>query len=174
MEREIFKKVDEFTGKIYEKFWELYESGAFKEWEKELKKICSELPEKYSMAITMGLDITDSEREKTIMLESTGIACFSGHEPYKIEGSSSTPDTYIVKGNICKVPHNYCPGCWGEWDFKVMHPVCPECGIEMGKDVKLLLDTNVCPHCDEGNVSRSKPTCDQCGYKVDENIITWG
>ena len=70
----------------------------------------------------------------------------------------------MVNGNIKKVPHDFCPECWREWGFKLKNHCCPECGIEMGKDVKILLDTDNCPNCEEGNVTLNKPKCDEAGW----------
>ncbi|MEX0670350.1 MAG: hypothetical protein WD060_07840 [Pirellulales bacterium] len=39
---------------------------------------------------------------------------------------------------------------------------------------KVLLDSDVCPHCDEGRVTSENPTCDRCGYRVDPDMVSWG
>ena len=43
-----------------------------------------------------------------------------------------------------------------------------------GEDIKLLLDTDVCPHCEEGKVTMNSPVCNRCGYEVDPKKIVWG
>jgi hypothetical protein len=51
---------------------------------------------------------------------------------------------------------------------------CEHCGTTLGKDCKVLLDTDTCPHCEEGRVSMRAPVCDHCGYEVDLTMVTWG
>jgi hypothetical protein len=79
-----------------------------------------------------------------------------------------------VRGEIQVVPHDRCPRCYGVWDFKFKNPACPGCGATLGRDVKVLLDTEVCPPCEGGDVSMTDPACDKCGYRVDPDLVTWG
>jgi hypothetical protein len=44
----------------------------------------------------------------------------------------------------------------------------------MGREVKLLLDTDVCPFCEEGKVSLIAPVRDRCGQKIDHGTEIWG
>jgi len=83
---------------------------------------------------------------------SRGINTTGGKEPYQISGDSSI-HRYVVNGEICQIPHDYCPHCWGEWDFKLKNQVCSTCGYILGEQIKLLLDSDICPNCDEGKVS---------------------
>ena len=173
MEPEQFEKLDRLSDEAYDKFKEWYGKGFFKDLEEKLGQIGSFLKENYSVSLNLELDIFDSEREKTLTLMKTGIACIGGEKPYRAD-SGSTVHTYLVDGKIRKIPHDYCPSCWGEWDFKLRYPACPECGMELGKDVQLLLDTDVCPNCEKGKVSRSHPKCSECGYLVNTDMIHWG
>ena len=174
MEKEKFDKLDKLSGDVYAKFEDLYKKGAFTDLEAKIAKICSDLSENYSVFFNIGLDVFDSTKEKEITLGKCGICCFGGKKPYKATGGSATIHTYIVNGKIEKVPHDYCPNCWGGWGFKLMHTTCPECGVVMGKEIKILLDTSVCPSCEKGTLSRAKPQCDKCGYVIDTNVIHWG
>lgn len=174
MEKELFEKVDKLADQIADKFDELDKKGIFSDIENKMNEICAKLPEKYSMAFRFMLHFSDNEKEKDIQIMDVGIGVFGHNKPYRITGGSSTPHTYIVGGNIRKVPHDYCPACWGSWDFKLDKPICPSCGVSLGKEVKLLLDTDICPHCEKGKVSRKNPKCDMCGYKVDGVMVHWG
>jgi hypothetical protein len=87
---------------------------------------------------------------------------------------SIVPRLRMVNGEIQVVPHDHGPRCWEQWDFKFENRTCPHCGTTLGQDCKVLLDSDVCPHCDEGSVSMTKPVCDKCGYKVDMNLVAWG
>lgn len=174
MEKEIFDKFDKLGEKIHDKFEELDKKGVFSDIEKEMNKICSKLPEKYSCSFRFVLDVGDSEKEASLPIWEVGIGVFGQNKPYRITGGASTIHTYVINGNIRKLPHDYCPGCWNRWDFKLQNTSCPSCGILMGKEVKILLDTDICPHCEKGKISRKTPKCDKCGYEVDGTMVHWG
>ena len=103
----------------------------------------------------------------------TGLNCQKNQEPYQYHGDS-TPQKYYVNGEMCIVPHDYCPNCWGTWDFKFKDGVCPNCRCELGKEVKYLLDDDVCPWCRQGKVTVEHPVCDQCNFEVDPQRVVWG
>lgn len=63
---------------------------------------------------------------------------------------------------------------WELWDFKFIHRSCEHCDAELGKNVKVLLDTDVCPQCERGTVTAVVPRCSECGFQVDSTILTWG
>ena len=102
-----------------------------------------------------------------------GLSTSEGKPPFKIYGDS-TPQKYVVNGEIQVVPHDRCPHCYGVWDFKLNHLSCTECGATMGQEVKLLLDTDVCPFCEEGKVSLTAPVCEKCGHQIDPSVVVWG
>ncbi|MFT5324513.1 MAG: hypothetical protein ACI8P0_002375, partial [Planctomycetaceae bacterium] len=62
----------------------------------------------------------------------------------------------------------------GRWDFKSKFPTCESCGSEMGKDVRLLLDTDCCPNCEKGTLTASQPQCTECGFSVNPDHVVWG
>lgn len=173
MEVDQFDRIENLSDEVYDKFEELHKKGVFADIESKLKEICSSLKEEYSISVNLAVEIFNPEKEKNITLLRRGIECSSGHETY-LATSGSTSHRYVVNGHIVKLPHDYCPNCWGEWDFKLLHPTCPSCDYTMGKEVKLLLDTDVCPSCEKGKVSRSNPQCERCGIVLDSNMINWG
>jgi len=75
---------------------------------------------------------------------------------------------------MCIVPEEFCPHCWGEWMFKFKHTQCSNCEYELGKQVKYLLDNDICPMCQAGKVTMNEPVCDDCGYKVEKEKVVWG
>ena len=80
----------------------------------------------------------------------------------------------MVNGYIVELPDSYCPNCWSEWDFKTLGQACKSCDLIYGKEIKLLLDTNECPHCKKGTVSLKNPHCDKCDFYADPNLVIWG
>lgn len=125
------------------------------------------------VSVSLVVDVLDEDKETSIPLLTTGLSAFHGKEPFRSWGDSS-PQRYVVEGGIKVVPHDYCPQCWHQWDFKLQNTSCRNCGITMGEQCKLLLDTDECPWCNEGKVTVAKPRCDKCGHEVDRQKVVWG
>lgn len=140
---------------------------------KVLEQLGKAIGPRYSANLNVTLDVFDQEREKAIPLLHTGLSTADDGPPFRTWGDSS-PQRYLVDGEIQVVPHDYCPNCWGTWDFKFEHRTCQHCSTTLGQNCKVLLDSDVCPHCEKGSVSMTKPVCDQCGYKVDLDLVAWG
>lgn len=171
MKAEEFELVEPLAGQAEEAFESVLDSLDMAGLKEALQKVSAKLP--FSLSVDLALAVFDTEREKAIQLATRSLCTSAGDEPYLAAGDS-TIHRYVVDGEICQVPHDYCPHCWGEWDFKLKHQTCPSCGYVMGKQVKLLLDSDVCPNCEEGTVSLEKPKCDRCGFVVDPGMIAWG
>lgn len=138
-----------------------------------LEELGKALGQRYSAELSVSVQIFDRKRERAIPLLSTGLSTTDDGPPYRTWGDS-TPQRYLVGSEIQVVPHDRCPRCWDRWDFKFDNHVCQHCGATLGQDCKVLLDSDVCPHCEDGVVSMSSPICDQCGYKVDLDFVAWG
>jgi hypothetical protein len=124
-------------------------------------------------SLTLAVDVFDEDRERSLPLLTTGLSAFVGKEPFRTWGDA-TPQRYVAEKGIQVVPHDRCPACWEEWDFKFLHPSCGHCGITLGDQCKLLLDTDECPYCNVGKVTVSQPRCDKCGHEVDPRTVVWG
>src|SRR4051794_4311409 len=129
--------------------------------------------EGYSVSLTCLVEVFDDQKQRPLPLLSSGLATSNGEEPYRVSGDS-TSQRYLVDGQIQVVPHDRCPKCWGVWDFKWQHRRCPHCAAELGKNCKVLLDSDVCPNCERGRVTASKPRCAECGFEVDPSLVAWG
>lgn len=131
------------------------------------------LGERYSVTLTCLLEVFDREREQSLPLLTTGLSTSGGSEPCLVSGDS-TPQRYVVDGRIGVVPHDRCPKCWELWDFKWEHRHCPHCDAELGRNCKILLDSDVCPQCEEGRVTTRNPVCARCKFVVDSTLVVWG
>ena len=171
-ERE-FKVLEPLLDPMAEKLQKFLESPDFQVIREALQKASASFPEDISMTLNCNFEVFDARREHAVKLLQVGLTTSEGKPPYLCWGDS-TVHRYIVHGTVCQVPHDYCPECWGEWDFKETHRKCPNCGIEMGKAVKILLDSDKCPSCEQGKVGITNPTCSKCGHTVDLSIVTWG
>lgn len=125
------------------------------------------------VSVSIIVDVFDEDRECSLPLLNTGLSVLPGKEPFRIWGDS-TPQRYVVEDGIKVVPHDRCPQCWQGWDFKWQNLSCPHCGITMGDNCKLLLDTDECPWCNEGKVTLAQSRCDKCGFEVDPKKVVWG
>ena len=173
MNKQEFEMVDAFADCANNKIDELHENKQLEEVLNKLHETARQLPSRYSISIDIKVNIFDSEKEAQISILNTGFNAHSNEKPYRYYGDSSI-QKYFVEGEISVVPHNYCPHCWGEWDFKFRHPVCPECNCELGKQVKYLLDDDICPMCQKGTVKIDNPICNECGFEVDAQKVVWG
>jgi Zn-finger nucleic acid-binding protein len=149
------------------------DSEAIAHVKRALQDVTAKLPEGMSLTFNCELDVFDANRGQPIRLVETGVTTSGGEPPHRCHGVTSM-QRYLSNGEICELPHEYCPVCWGEWDFKDRHRTCPSCGVSLGKEVKVMLDSDVCPYCEEGKVTADDPMCGQCGYEVDLSIVTWG
>lgn len=145
-----------------------------------IQAAAKDLPADYVISFDIGLNVFDPERGQSLPLTNTALCSSGPGEPYVGEGQC-TPQRYLVDGEICEVPHDRCPHCWGDWDFKAPSlddapamTSCRECGYELGKQVQLLLDSDLCPHCEERTISQEKPRCDNCGLNIDPRLVAWG
>lgn len=145
-----------------------------------MRKASAALPEDYSLTFDITLNVFDHERGQALPLLTTGLSSFADKEPY-VHSGDSTIARYLVDGEICELPHDRCPHCWGLWDFKIGQPEvlpgerpCPTCGYRLGDQVKLLLDNDLCPNCEKKKITSSQPACARCGFKIDPKFVAWG
>ena len=167
-----FSIVDKIADIANDKFAKLLERGDLDTIKKVIEEAVIKLPEGYSLDFNVGVSVFDPNRQNNLPILKTGLTCSEG-EAYEFS-SDSSPQKYLVDGEMCIVPHDHCPHCWGEWDFKFKNPICLDCEYEMGVQVKYLLDDDVCPWCEEGKVSLDNPVCDSCGQEVNTDWVVWG
>ncbi len=158
MDRSTFEAADLVVDEIAAKLDEVLDSDQFAAIRVLLAHLSEKVGSEYSVNLNVTVDVFDAERSNALPLLNMGLSTSKGEPPYKTHGDS-TSQKYVVNGEIQVVPHDRCPRCFGLWDFKLNHPSCFECGVTMGREVKLLLDTDVCPFCEEGRVSLTNPVC---------------
>jgi hypothetical protein len=173
MDRSTFESADLVVDEIADKLDVLLDADQFSEIRLALARLSKTVGPRYSVNLNVYVDVFDAQRFNALPLLNVGLTTSTGEKPYKTYGDSA-PQKYVVEGEIQVVPHDHCPKCYGLWDFKLKHPSCSECGATMGAEVKLLLDTDVCPFCDEGKVSLTVPVCDKCGQRIDPGVVVWG
>lgn len=173
MDKDTFETIDPILGNIAERATELLESAATEKLRSLLTELTNILGKQYLVSLHLNVTVFDTEMQRCLPVLQTGFTGFDLDKPYQAIGGS-TPQHYIVDGELLVVPHDRCPHCWGKWDFKLQHSSCPHCGVSLGKEVKILLDTDVCPNCEEGTVSVSHPQCTKCGSVVELSQVAWG
>jgi hypothetical protein len=173
MDRATFESVEPILDEIAAIVDRALDSDQLTDLRLALSRLSEVVGHRHSINLTLCVDVFEAERPNPLPLLTTGLSTSEGKPPYKTYGDS-TPQRYVVDGEIQVVPHDRCPRCYGEWDFKLTHPSCPGCGLALGRDVKLLLDTDLCPFCEEGKVSVAVPACGKCGQQIDPGWVAWG
>jgi hypothetical protein len=173
MDRSTFEAADLVVDEIADKLDELLGSDDFAAIRVLLARLSEKVGPRYSANLHVSVEVFDAERSNALPLLNLGLSASEGKSPYKTYGDP-TPQKYVVDGEIQVVPHDRCPKCYGVWDFKLDHPSWSECGATMGREVKLLLDTDVCPFCEEGTVSLTNPSCAKCGQAINPDHVVWG
>ena len=79
-----------------------------------LAKLSKAMGGRYSIGLIVSLEVFDHQQERNLPLLNTGLSTTDGSEPYRTWGDS-TPQRYIVDGEIQVVPHDRCPNCWNTW-----------------------------------------------------------
>ncbi len=173
MEASKFDRLEKLAEMVNDKINELFEDGEFSEIYKEIKNVAEEFNDNSAVSVEFGVNVFNSKKKNCLQTLSLALTSATNEEPYIAYGDS-TPARYLVDGRIMKVPHDHCPNCWGDWGFKFKNKVCPDCGYELGKEVKVLLDSDICPNCEEGKITIQKPECDKCGFVADKTLVHWG
>ena len=177
MDQEQWKIADEGVNKISDKLEQLLDSPVMADVKNLLDDLEVKLGSKFSISLSCIVDVfdrnTEHGREKALQLLNIGLSTSESVEVYRTWGDSS-PHRYVVDGEIHVIPHDQCPKCWGEWDFKWIHRSCSHCDAVLGENCKILLDSDVCPHCEEGKVSSQNPRCEKCEFEVDPSCVVWG
>lgn len=177
MDQESWKAADERADEIAEKLDQLFDSPTMEEIKRLVGQLSVELKGGPTVSLNCSIDLFDPDNEHRLERElrilTTGISTTGSGEVYRTHGDSS-PQRYVVDGEISVVPHDHCPKCWGDWGFKWQHRSCPTCDAVLGENCRILLDSDVCPHCEEGKVSAQQLRCDKCGFEVDPACVTWG
>jgi ribosomal protein L37E len=168
-----FETADKYTDDIAKAVDEILRSPESEKLRNLLTEMHKAMGNRYSVTLDVRIEVFDCQKERNLPLLSMGLCAMEGKVPFPVSGDSSS-HRYVVEGEIQVVPHDRCPRCWSEWDFKFKFPTCDHCGATMGKEVKLLLDSDVCPFCGDGTVTVSKPFCNQCGFKIDPSTVVWG
>ena len=91
-----------------------------------LRQLSRSLPDTYSVELAVQIRVFDSDRDKAMRLLTAGLCANAGEEPYRAAGDSSS-QRYIVDGEICEVPDDYCPHCHVELEWTTMWRKCPKC-----------------------------------------------
>ena len=168
-----YAEAEELAMLVEERFLQLIEQGVFADLEDRLKALARTGTEDQAVTLSLQLRLSDSDRERELIVTEASRAWLNDGETCDFNHSDAML-RYLCDGEIKVFQGNSCPHCWGEWEDKTDHPVCPDCGYELGKDVKILIDENVCPLCFEGKVTRQEPRCTSCGEAIEERFVSWG
>jgi hypothetical protein len=173
MDQSAYEAADPVIDEIADLVDQTLTSDQLIELRRTVAKLSKVLGNRYSASLSVVVEVFDREQERCLPLLNTGLASSEGGDPYQTWGDSSS-QRYIIDGQIQVVPHDRCPKCWESWDFKLNNRSCSHCDATLGGNCKILLDTDICPHCEKGHVSMTQPKCDQCGFEIEPSVVVWG
>lgn len=146
----------------------------------ELRDAATFSPSRFGIHLDVTLTVYDRERGNGLQLTSLTLESGDGETP-EVVSANSAAIRYLVNGDVHELPGDRCPNCWGVWKYKLGIPgqlapstACEQCGFELGKEVRVLLDDNSCPICGVGTVSIDSATCGNCEFTVNPNFVRWG
>jgi hypothetical protein len=136
-----------------------------------IEELSQTLGKSYSVSLKVTVEVFDGA--KTLPVLQTGLTSAKGRPAFRTHDDYSL-ERYLVNGEIRVVPQDRCPRCWATWDLKTESRSCGGCGLRMGVECRILIDSDVCPSCEKGRVTMASPVCDRCGYRVDLSLVAWG
>lgn len=173
MDQSTFSTAESHLDELADTIDDVLASSELEKLRDQLAEFGKALGQRYSVSLDMVVQVFDRDKERGMPLLTTGLSTSDEGDLYRT-WSDSTSQRYLTEGEIQVVPHDHCPRCWGDWNFKFQNPQCTSCGAALGVDVKVLLDTDVCPSCEEGRVTMSAPMCERCGFEIDPDMVMWG
>jgi hypothetical protein len=126
MDRSTFETTNPILDEIADKLDVLLDSDEFSAVRLALARLSEMVGSRYSVNLNVCVDVFDVERSHALPLLNAGLTTSKGQPPHKTYGDS-TPQKYVVDGEIKVVPHDRRPKCYGVWDFKLQHTTCLEC-----------------------------------------------
>ena len=108
--------------------------------------------------------------QKGIVFGGIDVSYCDDHELFIVE-RDPTPRTFLLGEELVTVPDHQCPKCLGErrLDFRNMGR-CPECGAELGSEMRIVIDNDACPFCEEKRDSGSSDVCN-CGFDWNSEYV---
>lgn len=173
MEPEKLDAVDHVANQIDEMIENAIETGAFREIEQLLRSVSGKIGSQFAVELSVVLDVIDHENERSLRILNSGVATGEDGSSHRIHSDASIA-RFIVDGDLAAVPNDQCPKCWNDWLFKFQNRNCPSCDAVLGENVRALLDSDLCPHCERGKLSMQDPSCSECGFTVDPECVAWG
>ncbi len=174
MEDDLLRKIEPFLELAGEAAEEALDDEVFGPAIAAMAEAATHLPTGVSLGMQFSITVYDAKRDRSLTLEQVGYTVGNGVEPWRVDNEIGASQRYLFNGVIHELPHDHCPACWGPWALKTEHPECPGCGVHMGRDVKLLLDDDKCPHCKHGSITLAEPTCPDCDFSIDPAFVAWG
>ena len=174
-----FDQIDRFAVHLEDLLEKAIRDGSFGWLQKEMEKAVRGLPPEVSLRVKMKVELVHEDRENALRLSSMGFsAAGTGSDPSVQPHADplfdgATMQTYEVLGNLHRAPHDVCPNCWAPWSDKMSRLRCPHCFVEMGKEVRVVVEKGLCPNCEQGKVSPDDPVCPGCNRRIDPSCVVW-
>src|SRR5271168_2832102 len=112
MDRTTFESADLVVDEIASALDDVLDSDRFDAVRLLLTRLSDTVGPRYSVNLNVSVDVFDTERSHALPLLTLGLSTSKGEPPHTTYGDS-TPQKYVVEGEIQVVPHDRCPGCYG-------------------------------------------------------------
>lgn len=165
------RNIDALADKAHDFFEKVKASDAFKALVTEMKDLGQDSNEFVSLGLE--LKLFNNDKEGLLEIYSSGMQSNGEGDPSPYQGGEAF-EKFLLHGDIQVVPNGKCPQCYQAWDFKSSSNSCSNCAIELGQKLKYMIDSDQCPNCEDGKVTRNQPSCTKCDYVADPKVVTWG
>ncbi len=120
-------------------------------------------PEDVMPYVQIQVGVLHREAQKSTKLSWLQVSYHDDGELFTI-GGDADPRGYEVEGKLITVSDDQCPKCFGEWCINLHNrQPCPGCGVELGKQVMIVAEQDICPFCQEERADDSSHLC-ECGF----------
>jgi hypothetical protein len=108
MDPQTFETADHLVDVVADAIDDYFESPEAAKIRGFLVKMAEALGDRFSVEFTCTVHVFDRAKERTLPLLSTGLSTGEDQAPYRT-WNDSTPQRYLIDGEIQVVPHDRCP-----------------------------------------------------------------
>lgn len=160
----------EIAERFIKRYNDLIDQGYFADLQEEFKQVMRNGAGETVLAVKLTIDRHDYLGSETVMPIKWALLLFDKSE-MKVCRDNSFITTYMVGDEFIDANCEVCPSCKHRWSHKIFNYDCPGCEIEMGDDVKYVIENDSCPHCRHPGLSESDMVCKKCGHEVYDETV---
>lgn len=168
------KRLSKIAGEFKRRYEHLVQEGYFSDAQEKFIQAMNNENENLQIVVALNIGIRNVSKSNTTMPLKNFLLEQSKHPVGEISGDNIFLTRYVVGNRIELASNEACPNCWSTWPDKWRNRSCPECKMEIGKEVRFLIENDCCPKCNHEGITESGLKCRKCDCKIDEEMIAWG